>query len=111
MSLEVYNERLSFVNVGLKSIVFVVAFLLPLIAHVRPAGSEEPVAPGKEQGLSSYLQSIASTDPAIQEDSLKALAEMVDPAAFPLLDALNDGSLYIWKNASGDQKVVILKKV
>jgi urea transport system permease protein len=111
MSLEVYNERLSFVNVGWKAIAFVVVFLLPLTAYVRPAGSEEPVVPGKGQGLSSYLQSIASTDPVIQEDGLKALNEMVDPSAFPLLDALNDGSLYIWKNASGGAKVVILKKV
>jgi len=111
MSLRETDERFIFVIAGWKAIAFVVSFLLPLIAFVRLASSEEPVAPGKGQGLSSYLQSIASTDPTIQEDSLRALAEMGDPAAFPLLDALNDGSLQIWKDASGGTKVVILKKV
>jgi hypothetical protein len=60
--------------------------------------------------LSAYVQDLASADPAVQEDSLKALGETDDPAVFPVLDALNEGSLYVWKSVGGGPKVVILAK-
>jgi urea transport system permease protein len=105
------DESLNFSNSIFKTVVLAVGILLPWVASVSPSGSEEPGAPDQGRDLSAYVQDLASADPTVQEDNLKALADTGNPAVFPVLDALNDGSLYVWKSASGSPKIVILTKV
>lgn len=88
-----------------------ILFSLLLIALARPVLSEEPVGLGIGQGLSSYLHDLVNDDPSIQEAGLKALAETGDPAAFPLLTALYEGTLYIWINAEGASQIIVLNTI
>lgn len=82
-----------------------------LIVGARPVWSEERMVPRDGQERSSYLQSLASDDPAVQEATLRALAEKGDPATLLPLTALYEGSLHVWRNADGKTRVVILKTV
>ncbi len=47
----------------------------------------------------------------MKERALKALSEAGDPAAFPLLNALHEGTLNLWKSVEGVSRIVILSTV
>src|SRR5437870_1946187 len=77
---------------------------------VEPVYAEGPVTAEKGQSTASSLQGLASLDPTIQETALKALVEAGDITLLPALTALNDGTLHIWKDAPGSEKVIILER-
>jgi len=81
------------------------AFLLGMV--VGPVQAERPEVE-KGQPHASSLQGLASPDPAVQETALKTLVEAGDVALLPALTALNDGTLHVWKDAPGSEKVIIL---
>ncbi|TMQ31176.1 MAG: urea ABC transporter permease subunit UrtB [Nitrospirae bacterium] len=71
--------------------------------------AEGPVtAESGRPNASSYMQGLASLDPTIQVTTLKALGDMNDIAFLPALTALNEGTLHVWKDAPGSEKVIIL---
>lgn len=103
------RERLNLVSVSWTVTAILIAFLFLMIAWAKPVRAEGSVAAGMRQNLLSHFQGLASNDPAVQEDSLSAVAEMGDPAALPLLKALYEGTLHVWTNAEGKSQVVILQ--
>jgi len=71
--------------------------------------AEGPVtAESGRPNASSYLQGLASLDPTIQITALKTLGDIQDIAFLPALTALYDGTLHVWKDASGSEKVIII---
>jgi len=71
--------------------------------------AEGPVtAESGRPNASSYLQGLASLDPTIQITALKTLGDIQDIAFLPALTALYDGTLHVWKDASGSEKVIIV---
>jgi urea transport system permease protein len=76
----------------------------------EPVYAEGPVTVDKGQSTASSLQGLASLDQTIQETALKALVESGDIAFLPALTALNDGTLHVWKDAPGSEKVIILER-
>src|SRR5437867_868782 len=71
--------------------------------------AEGPVtAESGRPNASSYLQGLASLDQTIQVTTLKALGDINDIAFLPALTALYEGTLHVWKDAPGSEKVIIL---
>jgi len=70
--------------------------------------AEEPVTGEKGQSKESSLQGLASPDATTQNDALKALVGLNDIAFLPALTALNDGTLHVWRDAPGSEKIVII---
>ena len=70
--------------------------------------AEGPATAEKGQLNASSLQGLASLDPTIQVETLKGLVDLSDIALLPALTALNEGTLHVWKDAAGSEKVVII---
>src|SRR3990172_1424207 len=70
--------------------------------------AEEPVTAESGRPNASSLQGLASLDPTIQETTLKGLVDLNDMAFLPALTALNDGTLHVWRDKTGSEKIVII---
>lgn len=85
----------------------VLFFLLFVFVARQPVRSQDFRT--DKEGLSSYLHDIAGEDPLAQEAAIKALAEKGDPDSVPILNALYEGSLYIWFRTEEDKHIILLK--
>jgi len=70
--------------------------------------AEEPVTAESGRPNASSLQGLASLDPTIQETTLKGLVDLNDMAFLPALTALNEGTLHVWRDKTGSEKIVII---
>ena len=103
-SAEIRTGRLSWTMV-----VCLLTSALLLGKGVELVYAEGPVtAESGRPTASSYLQGLASLDPTIQETTLRALGDINDIAFLPALTALYEGTLHVWKDASGSEKVIII---
>ncbi len=86
----------------------VIVALVPLLL-VAPAAALAAPPPGPE--LARHLAEVASTDPAVQEAAATALGRTGDPGVLPLLEALREGSVYVWARKGGRETVIAGDKV
>jgi len=70
--------------------------------------AEEPVTAESGRPNASSLQGLASLDPTIQETTLKGIVDLNDMAFLPALTALNEGTLHVWRDKTGSEKIVII---
>lgn len=70
--------------------------------------AEGPVTAESGRPNASSLQGLASLDATIQETALQALVDLNDIAFLPALTALNDGTLHVWRDKTGSEKIVII---
>ena len=85
------------------------AFLVCLLTiSFYPVRAEVLASGGGVDERISPLEALASDDPAVQEETLRGFAEGGDLEALPLLTALHEGSLHIWRQSETESRIVIL---
>lgn len=72
--------------------------------------AETPGTTGAGQPDVSSLQGLASPEAETQLTTLQGIIELNNTAFLPALTALNEGSLYLWRDAPGSEKIVIEEK-
>lgn len=75
--------------------------LLPSFAHAQE-GSREP--------MSDLISRLADSDRDVVENTVFTLGRSADPELLPILEALREGSLYIWETPNGKRTVVIARE-
>jgi len=93
-----------------KGAVCLLASALLLGTGVGLVDAETPGATGAGQDKASSLKGLASPDVDTQLTTLRGIFELHDAAYLPALTALNEGSLYLWRDAPGSEKIVIEEK-
>lgn len=79
--------------------------LLPGLA--APAAAQgAPPAPAPE--IARHIADVASSDAAVQEGAAVALGKTGDRKILPLLEALREGSVYVWSLPGGKKETVIV---
>jgi urea transport system permease protein len=94
--------------IGWKVLVSLLTSALLLANGVGLGYAEEPATAEKGQIDVSSLQGLASSDREIQLTTLQELVDLNNSALLPVLTALNDGTLHIWRDAPGSEKIVII---
>jgi urea transport system permease protein len=94
--------------VGWNVLVFLLTAALVLGNGVGLGYAQEPATPEKGQIDVSSLQGLVSSDRDLQLTTLQELVDLNNGALLPVLTALNDGTLHIWRDAPGSEKIVII---
>ena len=102
------QKRLGRLVIGWRVLVCLLTSALLLANGVGLVYAEEPSTAEMGQPNGSALQGLASDDPAIQETTLQEILALNDLTFLPALTALNDGTLHVWRDASGSEKIVII---
>jgi len=89
-------------------VVFLLMCTLLLGKGVEPVYAEEAATAESGKPDISSLLGLASSDPSIQAEALKALVAKNDVVFLPVLTALNEGTLHVWREAPGSEKIVII---
>jgi len=95
-------------RIGWRVLVCLLTSALLLCNGVGLVYAQEPATPEKGQIDVSSLQGLASPDADIQLSTLQGLVGLKNNALLPVLTALNDGTLHIWRDAPGSEKIVII---
>lgn len=72
-----------------------------------PAPAEGGAGPGLSAEVARQISELSSEDSATRVAAVKALGERGDPNILPLLEALREGSLYVWVDPQGGRETVI----
>lgn len=78
----------------------VLSFFFAPVAHAE--------APAEAFDLAAAIERLTGSDPGLQTEALKTLAEQSDPGSLPLLTALYEGSLYRW-TGGGAARIVLVQ--
>lgn len=108
MDRQCVQKRLGRLLIGWRVLVCLLTSALLLANGVGLVYAEEPSTAEMGQPNGSALQGLASDDPAIQETTLQEILALNDLTFLPALTALNDGTLHVWRDTPGSEKIVII---
>ncbi|MBI2525632.1 MAG: urea ABC transporter permease subunit UrtB [Candidatus Rokubacteria bacterium] len=95
---------------GLRSLLVALA-LLPGSCVAPAAAWAAPAAAAPAPELAKQLSDVASKDPELQEAAAVALGKTGDRKILPLLEALREGSVYVWARQGQRETVIAGDKV